>query len=229
MKMSEYRKLVSKTADIKGAKIGLRLATKNNKQTQVSMGVLRLADSTNQLVRELTPYLMGSQFTATMKAALQPPMASVGHDIVFLTRLFKVKLPTATKKVKLHGSRTENVLAFNTAVSSLHEAFSNTTLSPATKTVEKEVVLPSAGGKKEMRPLRVLDAEAQAHNLELADKAIVDGLAEVIRLYWGLAFDMFGQPPAPLFELNQTLLAPPVAEPAAPAKPGKKTKTKVAA
>jgi len=195
-----FRKNVLKTLNVKQAKNGLRLVSKNTVRTNIAHGVVSLTTDSGSLVQALTPYLLGAQFTPEMKADAAVAMGDVGYDLTLLCRLLKVKLPSSTKKLKLTGTRSAALLHLNSlAVDALRIMQTGVFAGPQMTKVTKDVVLPNKGGIKESREVDVIHTEAETAADTARQDSLKSLLTAMVDLYWRLSFDIFGLPPATLF------------------------------
>lgn len=234
MNMSSYRKLVLASADVKGAKIGFGLVAKNSKQANLIPSVLVLGAQVNALIEDVAPYLLGAQFEGQAHAAIENDLQEIGRLVVMLAKILKVKLSTPTKKVKLENSRAYNLLYLQSETNHMVGIALGQLIAPPTVTVQKEQVMPSKGGAKEMRSARVVDKAALAEHIASTIPSFASHLNNIAHTFWGLVYDMYKKPPMYLFEANYAVLggvdevaAPaPVVEaaPVAKAKAAKKTK-----
>src|ERR1041385_7290378 len=150
MKSGTFRKNVLKTVQIKPIKAGLKQVARNTLRTHITHGIVSLNLHTGNVLQALTPYVLGEQMLPSMTDSAKIALGDVVADLALLCRALKVKMPTATKKSKLTGTRGAALLHMASLATDLlgfvHGGITN---GPMLKAVEKEVVLPNKGGAKE--------------------------------------------------------------------------------
>lgn len=226
MQVGLYRKNVMKSLKIKPAKAGFRLISKNNSRTGLAVAVMGLNARTGDLLAILSPYICGLQLTPALKDKSFEAFGEVGYYLTALCRLLKVKMPTATKRSRLMGTRTAALLQFLKLTSDALEVQNELFDGPRTKIVTKEVVLPKLGGKKEMRQVQVIDPEAEkeAQSVRVSE---LRGLTEaMIDLFWRLCLDIYGTTPASVFDQNVIQMHERFAQAPPPPSPAPKKKSK---
>src|SRR5689334_19579971 len=105
MQLETIRKNVLKTVPVKQTKLGLRMASKDSIRAAAAQGVVLFSKDVGHLIYALNSYVLGQQFSAEAKSAAFEVMGDIGADLLLLSKILKVKMPTATKKVKLVGTR----------------------------------------------------------------------------------------------------------------------------
>jgi hypothetical protein len=197
MRLDIFRRNMSRTAPIKGLKAGLRVASKNKTRTAVAYHAVNLSVSTGQMVECMRHYILG---TAVYGAAIQHHaeghLSDIGSELLMLCKVLKLKTPAVTKKVRLKGSRGVAMLEFASLANDLVSIGAESVFAvPEMTTMEKVVVLPSKGGKKEKRVVKVVDKVKDAA-LESERWDLYTSLAKkMVDLYWRLCLDMTGMPP----------------------------------
>jgi hypothetical protein len=204
MQIGVYRKNVMKTLQIKPARLGLKLTSKNNKKTAVAVAVVGLNVEIGQLLNSLSPYICGLQMTDGIKASAFERFGQVGYYLTMFCRILKVKMPTASKKAKLSGTRTAALLQLNHLGNDMLSLLCDTFLGPKMKVVEKIVVLPKQGGIKEPRMVAIIDQEAEAALTQERMDQYRGLVMAAVDLYWRLCSDIFGVAPATVFDASMS-------------------------
>lgn len=200
MQIATFRKNVMKTVNAKPVKMGLRQAAKNTARTNTVHATISLKTHTGQLLQTLSNYVLGLQMTQEMKDGAQVVLGDIGYDLTILCRVLKVKMPSATKKIKLSGTRTAALLALDGMATELLAIVERGTFAgPQMETVTKVVVLPNKQGAKEERQVSVVNAEAEAAAEAERQTAMRSLLSGAVDIFWRLSFDLYGKPPAMLF------------------------------
>jgi hypothetical protein len=201
MELELFRKNVMKAHLVKPAKLGMRYASKNSVRTATTRGAVALRYASGNLLHALGPYILGMQFNQEMKSAALIAMGDVGAELVYLGKILKVKIPTATKKVKLSGTRTAALLQLDMLVNDiLGQIDQGVFCGPKMCYVKKEVVMPTKGGAKEMRDVEVIDREAEGEAEKARTSNLRSLLESAVDLYWRLCYDMFKDTPAKVFD-----------------------------
>lgn len=195
-----FRRNVMRTLQAKPVKLGMKYASRNTLRATTAKAVVCLRHSSGNLMHNLGAYILGLQFNQEMKTAAFTSMGDVGADLVMLCKLTKVHIPTATKRVKLSGTRTSALLQFDMLVNDLVGVIcSGIFAGPKTTYVKKEVTLPGKG-TKEVRDVEIIDVDAEKQLEEERLKTMRSILESVVDLYWRLCFNLFDQPPAAVFD-----------------------------
>lgn len=201
MHIGTFRRNVGKTLTVKPTKVALRTVSKNTARTQIAQGSVALKGHTGQLLQVMGQYLLGLPQTQEMKDDAFHVLGNIGYDLTALSRVLKVKLPSATKKAKLVGTRGAAILQLDSlATDLLRQAEKGLFVCPKMTTVKKMVPMPQKGGAKEERNVEVVDTEADAtaeQDRQVQMKSFLSGAVDV---FWRLCFDMTGQPPAAVLE-----------------------------
>jgi len=150
-------------------------------------------------LQSLQQYVLGLQPTQEMKDNAFIDMGDIGYDLTVLCRTLKTKMPAATKKSKLQGTRTAALLQLDSLATEMLGIVSAGAFDgPKMTRIKKEVVLPNKGGVKEVREVDVV-ATADETNAEAERQTKLKSLlAAAVDVYWKLCFDIFQQPPAPV-------------------------------
>jgi hypothetical protein len=199
--MASFRKNAMKTHIPKSIKLGLQTTSKNRLRTSVAAQTVSLKANVGGVIQDTRDYILGtSDFTEDMKAHVLGDFGQIGYDLTILSKLLKVKTPTATKKIKLTGTRTAGLLELDALTTDLLTVINTSTFTAPVMTLTKKMVtLPNKGGIKEEREVAVIDmakeSELEAHRQE----SIKTTLAKVIDLFWRLCFDIFHEAPALVF------------------------------
>lgn len=196
MQIGKFRKNVMKTVGTKAAKTSLRLTGKNTLRTNVAHATVALKTDTGHLIQALSPYVKGVQFNQEMKDTAFTVFGDIGYDLTILCRILKVKMPTATKKSKLVGTRTAALLSMDGLTTDMLAVVSKGMFEgPIMTKVTKTVVLPNKGGIKEDRIVDVVDTANELQAEEGRQAELKSLLAGVVDIYWRLCFDVLQQPP----------------------------------
>jgi hypothetical protein len=199
--IGNFRKNVMKTIATKPAKVNLRVVSKNTTRTNVAHYTIALKRDVGFLFRGINSYILGiGKWDQEQIAAATLAMGDIGYDLTILGRALKCKTPTATKKIKLVGTRTAALLILDGLTTDMLAIVEQGLLAgPKMTTVKKMVVLPNEGGKKVERDVATVDVPAELAVETDRQSKLKSLLALVIDLYWRLAFDMFQAPPLSLF------------------------------
>lgn len=201
MQIGTFRRNVMKTQTVKATKLALRTVSKNTARTQVSQGAVALKGHTGQLLQVASQYILGSQMTQEMKDEAFTIMGDIGGDLALLARVLKVKLPSATKKIKLTGTRGAGLLMLDSlATDILRRAEQGLFATPKMTTVKKLVTLPQKGGAKEERDVEVVDSDAETAAEQERQTEMRSFLTAAIDVFWRLNTDIFGKPPVEVLD-----------------------------
>lgn len=196
MQIGTFRKNVMKTVAVKAAKLGLRQVSKNTARTNVAHATVSLKTGTGRLMQALSKYVLGDAFSPTMQEAALPVFGDIGYALTILCRALKVKMPTATKKSKLTGTRTAALLHLDALATDLLAVVEVGTFGgPVTALTKKMVVLPNKGGEKEEREVVVIDADAEKAAEAARQEEMRGLLTNFVDTYWRLCYDIFKQAP----------------------------------
>lgn len=204
MKIGTFRRNVGKTLTVKATKTALRTVSKSTTRTQVAQATVALKGHTGRLLQTTGQYLLGLQMTQEMKDDAFRVLGDIGYDLASLSRVFKVKMPSTTKRAKLVGTRSAAILQLDSlATDLLRQAEKGLFVAPKTTKVTKMVTMPNKGGVKEEREVDVVDAaadEAAEADRQLQMRSFLSGAVDV---YWRLCYDMTGKPPLAVLEAKQ--------------------------
>jgi hypothetical protein len=206
MKFGTYRNVAMKSVNVRAAKNGLRLLAKSTPSTVECKAIVGLNLGLGLLVRVTTPYLLGDQLSNDVRAQSLDALADVGYNLVLLARTLKVKLPTSTKKVKLVGTVSLGILTLAGMAYRLLDYVDGVFIGPAMKSVEKEIVLPNEGGKKELRVVSVVDREQENADEKERQEQVKAMFTPIIDQYWKLVYSLTGQTPEAAFTISETAL-----------------------
>lgn len=196
MQIGTFRKNVMKTVTPKPTKLGMRLVSRNTIRTNVARSTVALKRDTGRLLQVLSEYVLGAQFTQEMSDSALVVMGDIGYDLTILCRMLKVKMPSATKKSKLSGTRTAALLQLDGLTTQLLTiAEVGVFAGPVMTKTTKEVVIPSTGAK-EQREVDVVDTEAENAAETERQSQMKAILSSIVDIYWRLNFEMFHQPPS---------------------------------
>ena len=110
MKIGEFRRNVSKVVFAKQIKETLRYTSRKTERAKVVKLCLDLGTGTGQLLESQEGYILGSKMTTDFKEVAGYNLGEVGASLVALSKILKIKTPTATKKKKLVGTRAAGLL-----------------------------------------------------------------------------------------------------------------------
>ena len=196
MQIGTFRKNVMKTVAVKGSKLGIRTVSRNTNKTNIAHAIVWLKGHVGSLLQVLTPYVLGAQMSAEHKADALVVMGDIAYDLTVLCRVLKVKMPSATKKSKLTGTRTAGLMELDSLATDLLQVMERGTFqSPKLKTIKKVVVLPNKGGAKEERDVEVVDVEAEAKADLARQDTMRSLLTSFVALFWRLTYDTLQAPP----------------------------------
>lgn len=200
MTIGIFRRQVAKTMAPKPVKMALRTVAKNTARTQVAHAVVALKTDTGRLMQAMSQYLLGLQQSQAMKADAAYVLGDIGFDLVALSKVLKVKLPAATKKNKLTGTRGAGLLHLDgLATNLLRQVSQGLFVAPKMTTKSKIVANPHTGTKEE-RQVDVVDSEADAAADAVRMAELKSLVTEAVALYWRLCFDITGQAPDALLK-----------------------------
>lgn len=201
MQIGTFRRNVGKTLGVKPIKLALRTVSKNTTRTLVAQGAVTLKGDTGRLLQVTAQYVLGLPMTQETKDEAFRVLGDVGADLAALSRVLKVKLPSATKKAKLVGTRAAALLQVDSLATDLvRQASEGLFVSPKMTTVTRMVSMPQKGGAKEERTGEVVDSEAEAVAEAERQTQMKSFLTGAIDVYWRLCLEMTGQPPAAVLE-----------------------------
>ena len=197
MVIGTFRRNVGKTFTPKVTKLALRTASKNTQRTQIAQASVSLKEHTGRLLQITGPYVLGAQQTQEVKDEAFKVLGDIGFDLAALSRGFKTKLPSSTKKIKLVGTRGAAILQLDSlATDLLAQTAKSLFAAPKTTSVQKMVSMPQKGGVKEERTVEIVDAAAE-HGAEAERQTSMQSfLSGAVDVYWRLCWDMTGQVPA---------------------------------
>ena len=200
MQIGLYRKTVMKALDTKRAKVGLKMVARSNTRTNIALASVGLTAEVGKLLYVLNPYILGLQFTKEMREGAEYTFGQIGYHLTILSRLLNVKTPQATKnRMKMHGTRTANLLQLLNASTEVLQLFGGTFDGPPMREVDKLIVLPKQNGKKEMRKVRQVDVDADKQVQLDRMRQLRSIVAFACDLYWRLCVDIFQVAPAVFF------------------------------
>jgi hypothetical protein len=202
MQTGLYRKTVMKALSTKPAKLGLKLVAKSNARTNLALASVGMTTEIGLLLRSLTPYILGLQMTQSMTKEAMEPFGNIGYHLTILCRVLKISTPTASKKARLSGTRTAALMQLAGLSTDILKLFAENFEGPRMHEVERVIVLPKQGGKKELRVVRQVDTEADRKVEAERQTKLKHLVMAVVDIYWRLCFDIFKIPPAAIFEQN---------------------------
>jgi hypothetical protein len=198
---------VMKALSTKPAKLGLKMVAKSNSRTNLALASVGMTTEIGLLLRALTPYILGLQMSKDMQKDAMEPFGNVGYHLTILCRVLKISTPTASKKARLVGTRTAALMQLAGLATDILKLFAENFQGPRMHEVERVIVLPKQGGKKELRIVRQVDTEAD-RVLETQRQDKLKGLVTaVVDLYWRLCFDVFQVAPSVIFDQNAAAVA----------------------
>lgn len=116
MKAAAYRKYVAtRISPPKIAKAGIRRNIRTRRMVNIGHSIIGVNTESGELMQGLHPYLTGaSQMRDEFKVNAREEMGDMAFYLLgSLAKELKVKVPSTTKKVKLSGTLTENILLLN--------------------------------------------------------------------------------------------------------------------
>lgn len=207
MKFGTYRNIAMKSLNVRASKAGIRLLARHTQHVVQCRAIIGLKLGVGNLLVQVRPYLRGEQLTSEIRDKALVALSDVGYNMVILARSLKVKMPTQTKKVKLVGTLTLGLLHLDEVTNNLLDYVDGIFVGPAMKDVEKEVVLPNQGGKKEMRIVAVVDREQEDLDEQERQSQLNGMVSDLVDIFWKLTYSLTGKTPDAAFELNQKALA----------------------
>lgn len=200
MQIGTFRKNVMKTVAVRGAKLGLKVTSRNTNRTNIAHSTVALKADIGTLMQSLSGYVLGQQMTQEMKDDSLSVMGEIGYDLTILCRVLKVKMPSSTKKAKLVGTRTAGLLELDSlATDLLKQVERGVFVAPKMTTVKKMVVLPNKAGAKEERTVEVLDVASETIAETSRQEEMKKILTAIVQLYWKLSYDILQSPPVVAF------------------------------
>lgn len=203
MQTGLFRRQVMKTMSVKASKLALRTVAKNTQRVQIAQGTVALKVHSGRLMQAMSQYVLGLQMTQEMKQDADVALGDIGYDLALLSRVLKAKLPSATKKSKLVGTRAAALLHLDVLSTNLLDAVQKGLfVSPKMTTVKKMVTVSMKDGAhlQEEREVSVVDTEgekaaetARQHEMQVLLSAVVD-------VFWRLCLDITGKPPVGVME-----------------------------
>lgn len=126
MKSNEYKRQARLTlSPVKIAKAGIRANINKKSKVNIGHALIGVVSEVGELQDTLSRFLTGAtQLTDDLRKDAREELGDVLYYVAIGAKELKLKLPTSTKKVKLHGTITEQVLAlnyFSTALSGLYK------------------------------------------------------------------------------------------------------------
>jgi len=191
MAISDYRRHAIKAIRSKEYKQGVKYMLRNRVQVSLLETSMHLNVVVGGLLSVNQVYLLGSQYTSSIKELNLFALANVAEPLIALARLVGVKTPTSTKKAKLLGTRGNALLDFSVMSSMVLNQVYSGARNLSFVTVEKN-------GKT----VKVVDKQAETEKMQerLAElKPIVHGM---IDLFWRICFDSFGESPDKIFNIS---------------------------
>lgn len=110
MNISQYRKNVYKTLSIKPARTGLKDVARKTTTINLGHSLVGLKTEVGELLQCLSPYIQGSQLSEEMKSHAREELGDILYYLTVATKESKIKLPSTTKKIKLHGTILQSLL-----------------------------------------------------------------------------------------------------------------------
>lgn len=110
MKTNEYRKSIMPKLSVKEAKAGIRQMIRKKNVMNLGHALVGIDSEIGETMIELSPYLLGHQLNDHIRAAARPEFGDIGFYLVVACKQLKIKLPSSTKKLKLHGKTTSEAL-----------------------------------------------------------------------------------------------------------------------
>jgi hypothetical protein len=178
----------------------MRTASRNSTQAVMAQSIVALKRDMGSLFQSVGKYILGFQMTQQMKDSAYHYLGDIGADLSVLCKMLKVKMPSATKKIKLTCTRTAALLQLDgltTEMLSMVEAGVFT--SPKMVKVKKMVMIPAKGTKEE-REVDVVDAVAETTAAEGRAIILRSLLESALDLYWRVCYDITGETPSGVFD-----------------------------
>lgn len=198
MKSGQFRRAASLTLRPKRTKASIKFFSRDSKRANAMDNVLGLTTSTGELQEVLSPYMNGMQMSSLMEQAARTSMCSVAVQLVIASKLYKVKLPASTKKVKLTGTRQAAILGMHSLAIIMLQDLYEVLFMASFVDREKQVVLPKTG-EKILSTISVLDPEMANASYKNSFALYQKMVGTMIGMFWALCFDMFKESPDTIF------------------------------
>lgn len=206
MTNANYRRGVFLTLSQKPAKDGIRRLSQNQKQVNLYHAIVGISTEMGETFKALRPYVTGAHgLTDDMRKQAFEELGDVLYYIFVAAKVLQHKVPTLSRKVKLHGTITEALVDMNILAADMLDMVKKQFYGPQTKQAINVDGAPIL--KEDGTPTLEFDKAGQAAKYEERNKIVDEHLGKFIELFWGVCYALFNETPKVVAAGNQAKLA----------------------